>query len=326
MKKFLRIAGIVVLVIAVIVVGGVIYFNSTYPKVSPAPDIKVELTKERIEHGKYLADNVAVCIDCHSTRDWTLYSGPVKKGTEGMGGARFGEELGLPGTLYSKNITPAKLKDWTDGEIMRAIISGVNRDGKVLFPLMPYMNYSQMSKEDLYSIIAYIRSLPAIKNDPPESSINFPVSMIIKTVPKDASPKGEPDRNNPLKYGEYLVTIASCSDCHTPASEGKPDMTRFLAGGEEVKLPFGTIRPANITPHKETGIGLWTKEIFIARFKQFASDSSQNIKVGKNEFNTIMPWTQYGKMTEEDLGAIYEYLMSVKPVKNQVNRFTPVKG
>ena len=182
MKKILKIVSYILLSFVILAIVGFIYFNSAYPKAGPALNVKVEITPARIERGKYLANHVTGCMDCHSTRDWTKYSGPIISGTEGKGGEKFGEELGLPGTIYSKNITPANLHSWTDGEIIRAITSGVTKDGKTLFPLMPYMGFSQLSQEDVYSIVAYLRTLNKIQNDVPESHIKFPVSLIIKYV------------------------------------------------------------------------------------------------------------------------------------------------
>ncbi|MEZ4764059.1 MAG: hypothetical protein R3C26_13015 [Calditrichia bacterium] len=60
---------------------------------------------------------------------------------------------------------------------------------------------------------------------------------------------------------------------------------------------------------------------FINRFKQYADSSYQSPVVSINEFNTIMPWTMYAGMSEEDLGAIYAYLKTVSPVKNKVVGF-----
>ena len=119
--------------------------------------------------GKYLANHEAVCLDCHSQLDYSLFAGPVKHGTFGAGGEKFGKELGFPGTIYSKNITAYSLNKWTDGEILRGITAGVNKDGKALFTLMPYHAYGKMDKQDVYSIIAYLRTLPAIKNEAPET-------------------------------------------------------------------------------------------------------------------------------------------------------------
>lgn len=324
MRKFFKILGYIFGTLIIAAIGGAIYFNLSYPKVSPASNIKIKYTSERIERGKYLANHVTACMDCHSTRNWNSYSGPIVPGTEGKGGQNYGEELGLPGHVYIRNITPAALKDWTDGEILRAVTSGVSRDGSVLFPVMPFSAYRNLSEEDLLSIIAYIRTLKPIENKVPKTEINFPVNMLIKTLPEDYKPKKSPDKSKIVEYGKYLVNIASCVDCHTPAKDGEMVKGMEFAGGGEFKsfpVENATIRSANITPDNETGIGSWTKENFIARFKSY-SDNSNYIKVNKTDFNTPMPWTLYAGMTNEDLGAIYEYLKTLKPVKNRLERFS----
>jgi len=326
MKKLIKIGAIILGVLAVLVISGSVYFNATYPKAIPVPNVKVQPTAERIERGRYLANNVALCMDCHSTRDFSKYSGPIKPGTEGMGGEVMGREMGLPGIIPVKNITPAALGNWTDGEIIRALTSGVNKHGDALFPIMPYPNFIQMSEEDLYAIVAYIRTLKPIENEVGEKELDFPVNYIVKTLPLDSyKPHKAPEKTDMKAYGKYLVTIASCNDCHTQSKDGEPIAGMEYAGGSSIDLPFGTIRSANITPDVETGIGAWTKEQFIQRFKSMATDQVKNMEVQPGSFNTIMPWTMYGGMTEEDLGAMYEYLQSLKPVKNMVVKFTPAK-
>ncbi len=328
MKKLLRVLGIAVSVIIIGLIGALIYFNNTYPKVSPPSNIKINSTPEKIARGKYLANHVTICMDCHSTRDWMRFAGPVVEGTEGKGGDKFDESLGLPGTIYAKNITPAALGNWTDGELVRAITMGVNKKNEALFPMMPYMNFNKLSQEDLESIISYMKSLKPIKNDVPDSKINFPVNLIIKTLPLQTYKAPQPvDKNNPIEYGKYLATIASCADCHTPTDKGAPIEGMTFAGGHEWNLPSGVLRTANITPDMETGIGSWTKEMFIARFKSFDSDSAKHIPTNTyKEYNTVMPWTLFAGMTEKDLGDIYEYLRTIKPIKNNVEKFTPVKN
>jgi cytochrome c553 len=326
LKRLVKIGSIIIGILVLIILSGSVYFNATYPKAVPAPKVKIEMTTERIERGKYLANNVALCMDCHSTRDFSKYSGPIKPGTEGMGGEVFGREMGLPGTIPVKNITPAALGNWTDGEIIRALTSGINKHGEALFPIMPYPNFIQMSEEDLYAIVAYIRTLKPIKNEVGEKELDFPVNYIEKTLPLDSyKPQKAPEKSDMKAYGKYLVTIASCNDCHTQVEDGEPIAGLELAGGTSMDLPFGTIRSANLTPDVETGLGAWTKEQFIQRFKSMATDQVKNMEMQPGSFNTIMPWTMYAGMSEEDLGAIYEYLHSLKPVKNMVVKFTPAK-
>lgn len=325
MKKFFKILQYIIGGVVIIVIAYLVYFNSAYPKVNPPSSEKVEITAARLERGEYLARHVAVCLDCHSTRDWTKLDGPIIPNSLGKGGEEFNEQnAGVPGTLFAKNITPAAIGNWTDGELIRAITCGVNRDNAALFQLMPYVHYNHLTKEDLYSIVAYIRSLPTIQNTTRERSLNFPVNFIVKTMPlKSYTPAPEPNKNNSVEYGEYLVNAAACFDCHTQMVKGKPIMEKAFAGGYPFQLPSGTVRSANITPEPVSGIGNWKKEQFVARFKSMDTESSRTISVGEKDFNSVMPWTLYGGMKREDLSAIYDYLRTLTPVKNVVVKFTP---
>lgn len=325
MKKLLKILGGAIAAIIGIAIVFLIYFNTKYPDVDAAPVLSVERTPERIERGRYLANSVTVCIDCHATRDWTKFSGPVVPGTEGKGGEEFSEDVGgVPGQIYATNITPAGIADYTDGELLRTFTTGVTKHNRALFPLMPYMSYHHLTQEDAYSIVAYIRSLAPIENKVGESSLNFPLNFIVKTMPlKSFTPGPEPDRTNSLTYGKYLTEIGACDDCHTPAVKGAPVPGMDFAGGFEFKFPGGIVRSLNITPDMETGIGEWSRDHFIARFRAFSGPEIHEVTMEPHEFNTPMPWTMYAGMTDEDLGAIYDHLRTLKPVRNQVEKFKP---
>lgn len=294
------------------------------PDVGLPSDLKIESTPERLARGEYLVNNVAACIDCHSQRDWTHLSGPVKLGTIGMGGQVFSEDDGLPGNIYAKNITPHNLGSWSDGEILRAVTTGVSRDGSALFPVMPYPNYAYLTEEDAKAIIAYVRTLAPVESTIPKRELHFPVNFIVNTMPKPAQLAQSIDKTDSVAYGKYLATIASCADCHTPITDrGERIAELTLAGGMAFKTPGGVVKTANITPDKETGIGNMDREAFIARFKQWKNpDAITATKPG--EFNTAMPWTLYANMTVEDLGAIYDYLRTVKPIHNTVEKFSAI--
>jgi len=98
-----------------------------------------------------------------------------------------------------------------------------------------------------------------------------------------------------------------------------------FAGGAEFGMPNGVVRSANITPDSATGIGKWTRADFISFFKSFDSEKGRNIPVKPSDFNTPMPITSYAGMTDYDIGAIYAYLRTTRPVRNKVVRFTPAK-
>lgn len=323
-KILLGLVGVIILA----VLAFLIYFNTAFPKVGPAEDLSFEHTPMMVERGKYLANHVTVCIDCHSQRDWSLYSGPIKEGTFGMGGDVFDEKTaGVPGTLYAANITPSGVGDWTDGELYRLITCGVTKDDRAIFPIMPYPAYSKMDPNDVKAIIAYIRTLAPIENEVGESSLNFPLNLIVKTIPSEPNPTKLPDPENTLAYGKYLTNIAACGDCHTPAEKGTPLPGMDFAGGFEFKSEMmGTVRSANITPDPNTGIGNWTEDQFVTRFKSYLPDSNGYIPAQKGGKQTVMPWTMYAGMEEEDLRAIYQYLRTINPVKNRVNHFSPISN
>lgn len=315
----------ILLIITAIIILGITallsFVSLGLPNVGSPEDISIELTPQRVERGRYLSHHVAVCIDCHSSRDWSKFSAPPIEGTFGQGGEAFNQMMGFPGEFYAKNLTPTHLSDWTDGEVLRAITSGVNKEGKALFPVMPHPNYGQLDREDMYAIIAYLRTLEPIENDIPESKPDFPMNFILNTIPQTAQFSTMPDKSDRIAYGKYVFTMASCNDCHTQQVQGAPVEGMELAGGFEFPLPTGTVWSANITPDLETGIGSWTEEMFVQRFKAYADSSYTPHAVGEGEFNTVMPWKMYAGMEEEDLQAIFTYLQSLKPVKNKVVRF-----
>ena len=120
-----------------------------------------------------------------------------------------------------------------------------------------------------------------------------------------------------------VTTVAGCAECHTQQEHGKHKPGMEFAGGWTFPLPGGGhITSANITPEPETGIGAWTRDEFVAKFKAFASPNAAT-PVSAGGMNTIMPWTMYAGMTAEDLGAVFDYLRTQRAVHNVIERFRP---
>jgi mono/diheme cytochrome c family protein len=299
-----------------------VWFLARFPEVGPPPTVLIHVSAALIQRGQYLANHVAVCMGCHSTRDWDVFSGPIVPGTEGAGGERLDKGLGFPGTFFAANITPAALGQWTDGEILRAIVCGVTRNGRAMFPVMPYPDYRALSEADAEAVVAYIRTLKPVANEIPPSRLDFPTNVLVRTFPKPYVPQPPPDGRNPVAYGRYLTTIAGCPVCHTRSEHGAPIQGMDYAGGALFDVPrAGRIQSANITPDFDTGIGNWPLDFFIARFRDAASAGTRRLPTGRR-FNTIMPWTMFAGMTDGDLSAIYAYLRTVRPVRNRVPRFS----
>lgn len=311
-------------IVGVVLVAAIGYVKLALPNVGSAPEMHVELTPDRIARGEYLANHVTVCMDCHSQRDWSRFSGPPVAGTLGRGGEKFDQTQGLPGIYYAKNITPSSIGRYTDGELFRVITTGVTKEGKALFPLMPYPFYGKMDPEDIKSIIAYLRTLKPIEHDVPESKSDFPMNIIVNTLPVKASFSKLPEKSDTIAYGGYLVNAASCVDCHTPFEKGKYVEGMEFAGGREFPFPDGSVaRSANITPDKDNGLGEWDADTFVSIFKARSDSATLQSVIQPGEFNSIMPWTMYGKMEEGDLRAIFAYLKTIKPIKSEVVLFTP---
>jgi len=326
MKKLIQIVGVLIVLGLLCAVGAVVYVTQFLPNIPAPADLRVEITPERVARGEYLANSVTVCMDCHSSRDWAVFSGPLKAGSLGVGGERFDQSMNFPGVFVAPNITPHGLKGWTDGELYRAITSGVSKDGHPLFPIMPYPSYGKMATEDIHSIIAYIRSLPAVASSPAPSKADPPVNVIMHLMPQPAQPVAMPSKSDPVAYGSYLANAAGCSECHTRMDKGKPVGLPY-AGGFEFALPGGLLRSPNITPHPAKGIGAWTKQMFVDRFKAYGKGTFKAVPMdpAKGEMQTVMPWTMYGNMAEEDLGAIYDYLKTLPPVDQSVERWSVAK-
>jgi len=148
---------------------------------------------------------------------------------------------------------------------------------------------------------------------------------------------------NPVKIarGQYLVTVGGCNDCHTPLKMGangpEPDMARMLSGHPEaLKItapaqlppgpwmiasaptntahsgPWGVSFTANLTPDDNTGLGIWTEDMFIKALR-----TGRHMGASR-EILPPMPWQNYGRMTDEDLKAVYAYLRSIPAVHNRV--------
>jgi mono/diheme cytochrome c family protein len=322
MRVVVKVLAVLVICAGGLAAGGYAYLLLAYPRVGPAATLRIEPTPERVARGKYLAEHVTVCTDCHSQRDWTRYAGPVKPDTYGAGGEIWDAAVGFPGRLVSRNITPAGLGAWTDGEIVRAFTEGVSRDGTPLFPLMPYPIYGRhLAQDDVEAIVAYLRTIPPRTLQVADRQLDFPLPLVVRTMPSKATlPAHRPTASDRVAYGGYLTEIAACAECHTPVDERRTPLSgRRLAGGQEFPLPNGLVaRSANLTPDA-TGIGGWTEATFVEKFKAYADDRA-HVPVAPGGFNTPMPWRSYAGMTREDLGAIFAYLRTVPAVANAVEK------
>jgi mono/diheme cytochrome c family protein len=320
MKSTQKLLLYAVIFIVLIAVGILSYVTLALPNVGPAENITIAPTPQRLARGEYLVKHVVLCIDCHSRRNWSKFAAPYLTAGIGGGGEVFDSHVGFPGEVHVPNITPYALKDWTDGELYRAITTGERKNGTAIFPLMPWPYYAKMSREDIYATIAYIRTLKPVVDSYPKARLNFPLNILVHTMPAKASPGTEPATADSVKYGEYIATGAGCMECHSKQSNGKVIGGTAFGGGHEYVVNNVMLRSANITPDKKTGIGNWSEADFVQAFKAF-SDTTKAMSVARGNFQTIMPWYAYAGMTDGDLKSIYLYLRTMKPIKNNVIKF-----
>ena len=287
------------------------------PEARPLTDRRIEPTPARMERGEYLVKSVAGCLFCHSDLDGATRGMPIKAGRAGSGRNWAPEGLPWVTTPNLSSDPETGAGRWTDDMIARAVREGIGHDGRALFPIMPYGNYKKMSDEDLASVITYIRSLAPVKQAQPKTEVPFPVSRFINAVPQPIEGTvPAPDVSTPEKRGEYLVTLASCTDCHTPMD----DRGQFIPGMEFAGgNPFtGEGRQekasANITP-AVNGIPYYSEELFL--------EVIRTGRVREREITDLMPWAHYRNMTDDDLKAIFAYLKTLKPVEHYVDNTMP---
>jgi mono/diheme cytochrome c family protein len=245
---------------------------------APVPDLKVEATPERIARGKTVVDGF--CSACHSSTG-TL-----------TGGLDVGKHFPVPvGSFVSSNLTPAgRLQRWSDGEIFRAIRNGVDADGRWL-TVMSYTNAGSLSDDDTLAVIAYIRSVPAAgaPTPNPPDRLNLlglamlGAGMLPSGKPVTARSITAPPKGPTFEFGEYVLSYQDCRECHG----------RNLTGG--VPGQIGPLGPdLNL-------IKQWKLSEFIATMRT-------GIDPNGHELSRQMPWRPLGRMDDEELAAIYEYL------------------
>lgn len=279
-----------------------------------------------VERGRYLGEHVANCLMCHSERDWSHFGAPNTDGALGAGHDSTQRIEPFPeGTvLWTRNITSDRetgLGSWTDGEIARAVTAGLSRDGTPLFLNMPYDQFGALSAADLTDLVAWVRSIPPVTRQIPERVLPFPLGIAVRTMPRAPAPVAETPTAG-VERGAYLANLASCIWCHSPVDSNQVVIPGSeLSGGHTWTMPGGgVVASANLTP-AASGLGAWTREGFIARFKAINAEAMHAVEVKPGGFATPMPWVPFSGMTEADLGYIWDYLAAQQPIENTVTKW-----
>src|ERR1700761_7948541 len=215
-----------------------------------------------VERGGYLVNTIMACGNCHTPR------GADGKPDTGRFLAGGGLTLSTPAfTVTASNITPdpeTGIGGWSDAEIKQALLTGMRPDhghlaGVELAAIMPANFYKALLPDDIDAVVAYLRTVPPIKNVVPEPVYKRPVH-------RDPYPDAEDGFTpamfaDPAKRGAYLVTIGHCMECHAAWSRGVYDFKNGLGRGGRQFLPEGapagtppSVAP-NITSDEVGGVG-----------------------------------------------------------------------
>jgi len=269
------------------------------------------VTRGDAKRGRNLFALAGGC-SCHTTRE-----GPVGAG---------GRELPTPfGTFYGTNITPDQETGtgaWSDEEVVAAIRDGYLRGKGVAAPVMPYYRYAGMADQDVYDLVAYLRSLPAVQRANRDAAVFLPFARLGYRAwrwlfaPSVERPHQVPQETH--ERGRYLTEhVSICGDCHTPRSLlGVPRRDFYLAGTEEG--PFGKRIP-NITPARRTGLSGWTEPDMLNVLSTGMLPDFDNVQGLMAEVvDGYGGGPGYGDADEEDLRAISAYVLSVPAIEHEV--------
>lgn len=250
-----------------------------------------------VERGDYLVNSIMACGSCHTP----------------IGPNGFVADQALSGRLVEKNdqftaisanITPAgRVKDWSDEQLAKAIREGIRPDGSLIGPPMPFEVYKDLSDDDLQSVVAYLRTVPAVENDPGASVFNIPLPPAYG--PPVTSVAAVPEGVT-VEYGAYLANaLGHCTVCHTKLENGVAQFETLLgAGGNEFHGPWGTVVSANITP---AGLADFTDE-------QIATMITHGERPNGTKLTGPMPFPYYANIKADDVKAIVMYLRSLPAI------------
>jgi mono/diheme cytochrome c family protein len=275
-------------IVIIILVALVVVFFMSNQKLSKSymmtPDtVAIPTDEASIAHGKHIVEAVSVCVGCH---------------TPNLGGQMLVDDPSFA-QIAAPNLTSGKGGvggHYKDEDWVRAIRHGVAADGRQLI-IMPshWLNY--MTDQDLGSVIAYIKTVPPVDQEWPERKVAFiPTRFLLalgafpfapELIAKNG-PRTTPAPAVSVEYGEYLSHIANCRDCHGDN----------LAGGTGQGAPVGP----NLTPGGQ--LASWQE-------KDFLKALHTGVTPGGATLSDEMPWKDYGKMTDDELKAIFIYLQSL---------------
>lgn len=312
MTKVLKALGILLLIIIIIGAGAFAWISLSDIPSYETTSLSYEATSspEAIQRGKKLT--TMLCAGCHMDRS---------------NGKLVGIEMtDAPpefGVIYSKNITDDNkygVGKWTDAELLYLLRTGIKKDGQYAPPYMAKLPH--MADEDINAIIAFLRSSDPMvaadatpdKNSEPAFLTKFLCKVAWKPLPMPEKTIPMPDTSDQVALGKYLAYNLECFSCHSADFktndylEPEKSPGYFAGGNKPLNRQGEVVLTANLTPDPETGIGKWSKEQFIQVLRFGTKD-------GRPLAYPMLPYTQ---LTDEEAGAIFEYLQTIPAINNKV--------
>lgn len=292
---------------SLLVVGMILIVAATVVVLQPGvlPDMETEATNattEVINQGEYLA-RAGDCVACH-----TEINGPEFAG---------GRPMPTPfGNLYVPNITPddeTGIGLWTADDFYRMMHEGVSKDGTLLYPAMPFANYTNVTREDSDAIYAYLMSVPPVHRENRPHELRFPFNQRELLIGwrtlyfRQGEFEPDPEQSKQWNRGAYLVKgLGHCSMCHTAVNLlGGSRESRAFEGG---MIPNQNWYAPSLTSNREAGLGNWDLQ-----------DIADLLQVGASKRGAVygpmaeVVYNSLQYLTDEDAMAMAVYLKSLTP-------------
>lgn len=324
-----------VTVIAAVLLGLYIFVELSWDKKYdwPAPNLKVSTDSAVIARGKYLVTGPAHCVSCHISSFDNMVKADNGVPVPLDGGIVF--QMGPLGQIVTRNLTPdpkTGIGRYSDEQIFRMMRHAIRPDGMASMPLL--MPFFKMADSDLVAIVSYLRSMPPVEHEVADAHYTFVGKAVrtftntFKPVRDPQAPAEAPPMAPTIERGEYLTHyVCNCIGCHTKRDpmtyeaigpefaggmefEPWPELHEFLKVDKRLWA-----RTPNITPDPNSALSKFkTPEEFITRFRQ-----------GRLISFSPMDWGPFSRMSDEDLTAIWKYLNSLQPVKNDITETVFIK-
>ena len=298
MRRSIRV--LLMLSVLALAIGAAFYFlrPGFLPNTGAAREVSA--STQIINKGEYLA-RAGDCVACH-----TVPNGPVFAG---------GRAMATPfGNLYVPNITPddnTGIGLWTADEFYRMMHNGISRDGKLLYPAMPFASYTQVTRSDSDAIYAYLMSVTPVEQKNREHELRFPFNnreLLIgwRTLYfKEGEFKPVAGQSTEWNRGAYLVRgLGHCAMCHTAVNAlGGSSESKAFEGG---MIPNQNWYAPSLTSNREAGLGHWSIE-----------EISDLLQVGVSKRGTVygpmaeVVYNSLQYMTDADIKAMALYLKAL---------------